>query len=602
MARGWRCPAATLIPILVLLSSCGSGAGAPVAPGPLRLLVVLPSTSLPPDEARDLIVFVDDALAAGDAIGDAAVVELAASTGTPFHQGRDDRLVCAGRIVSPHELVAFVPPAGILDPEGCAAAVEVTLPSGRAGASPDPWVFFDGPPRRVLGFEPVTELVGGAPRPFALLGTGFGPVDAQLDVAFVLEGDGRFCDGSRVASATARVVSTTRAEGWLPPSAVGVPAAARLQVSQGGVGMPADEVLVTFLPRPGEGALTEAGAIDERDATGVLAGDVDGDGVPDLVLPSGSGADVHVLRGQGGGGYAWSSSLGTGGSAVHAALGDVDGDGDLDLVVVAEDRVATAVWRGDGHGGFSDSWFALPEDDYRHVALDDVDGDGNLDVVCARRTQGATVLLGSGAGGFAGTGISLGTGGAFVVLGDLDADGLADAAVATGNRFSVYRAVGGGSFAYTGQSLGTGTLRDGRFGDVDDDGALDFVGVFETGGVRIFLGDGTGRLTYTGTPVGLTGGAQVRYTALALGDLDGDCRLDLVLAGVPGAEPDSADGRTSVWWGDGAGRFLDSGRRLGAPEGGGLGLALIDDDADGDPDLLQIVAPAARVHRYRNEE
>ncbi len=67
----------------------------------------------------------------------------------------------------------------------------------------------------------------------------------------------------------------------------------------------------------------------------VVAADVDGDGIMDLVLGAeGSGAAV-VLRGLGGGAFGRPALFETGGAATGVAVGDLNGDGRLDVIAAS---------------------------------------------------------------------------------------------------------------------------------------------------------------------------------------------------------------------------------------------------------------------------
>lgn len=85
----------------------------------------------------------------------------------------------------------------------------------------------------------------------------------------------------------------------------------------------------------------------------IAAGDIDGDGIPDLVLRTAYGNDLVILHGEGGGRLrvesrymplipAWR------GAAVR--LADIDGDGNLDIVTTGQRLIR--VFFGDGHGNF----------------------------------------------------------------------------------------------------------------------------------------------------------------------------------------------------------------------------------------------------------
>jgi hypothetical protein len=125
--------------------------------------------------------------------------------------------------------------------------------------------------------------------------------------------------------------------------------------------------------------------------TAIATVDVDGDGIPDLVVSestSPTAAQIEVLRGAANGTFApFATPSITALSFVPSsvAVGDVNGDGTVDLVVGTADATVTsvAILAGDGLGGFSAA--ALPAlaagAGPRAVALAYIDWDGDLDLV-----------------------------------------------------------------------------------------------------------------------------------------------------------------------------------------------------------------------------
>ena len=173
------------------------------------------------------------------------------------------------------------------------------------------------------------------------------------------------------------------------------------------------------------------------------AGDVNGDGVPDIVTTNFEGGNVTVLLGNGKGGFreAPGSPFPAGEGPFSLALADVDRDGHLDLVVSnfsgrAGDTShdAVNVLLGDGRGGFrpmKGTPFHTDANPVR-VAAGDVTGDGWPDIVTANMRGGdVTVFPGDGRGSFrSGVRRAAGKEPYGVAVEDVDGDGRAEIFVA----------------------------------------------------------------------------------------------------------------------------------------------------------------------------
>ena len=146
---------------------------------------------------------------------------------------------------------------------------------------------------------------------------------------------------------------------------------------------------VTILYGNGDGTFADAVTLAVGLAPmGVALGDLDGNGVADIVVANSGSNSVSVLLGKVGGGYAGAVNYAVGRLPVAVALGDLDSSGSLDIVVANRVDGTASVLLGAGDGTFGEQVVFGAGDSpvdvgVIDIALDNVPEDGN-----ARRRAG----------------------------------------------------------------------------------------------------------------------------------------------------------------------------------------------------------------------
>ena len=208
------------------------------------------------------------------------------------------------------------------------------------------------------------------------------------------------------------------------------------------------------------------------------------------------------------------------------AIGDVDGDGLPDLLLGRVDGPA-ALYRNLGNWRFEDvtreAGVALEGRDVTGVALADVDGDGDLDALIAARGQANALLLNDGGGRFTDVSSDAGfddsRGATSMALADVDGDGDLDAYVANYKRLKA-----GNAFPPQARTFDQVVkFRDGEY-VVEPDYREFYRAYLEPEGVRLWqhgepdiflLNDGSGRFT----PVDWMGGRFLMHDGQVLDSL-----------------------------------------------------------------------------------
>ncbi len=334
----------------------------------------------------------------------------------------------------------------------------------------------------------------------------------------------------------------------------------------------------------------------------IVAGDVNGDGAPDIVAGTESGRPVQVYLGA----AAREScscrrdfeaaplSVPDMGANTGVALADFDNNGTLDLAVANNGGQPDTVYANDGAGNYSLMQTLAPSNG-RDLAVGDFNNDGNLDIAVAAAGPNP-VYFGDGNGGF-GTVVLLGdhvSGG--VGVGRFNGDNSDDLVFANiGAESRVWTATAGGGFTEAilpafGDAAAVAAA------DLNGDGLDDLV----FGRVPVAFGDipsnpvllnpGGGTFGTPAAELGLSPTSDV-----LIGDVGEDGQLDIVFVNTSGLH--------QTWTGSGANFTLHAEQiiDIGAVAGVLADLGFTDSDDPGGPDLALGGAGGAGIGVYLND-
>ncbi|UWZ44565.1 FG-GAP-like repeat-containing protein [Dactylosporangium matsuzakiense] len=255
--------------------------------------------------------------------------------------------------------------------------------------------------------------------------------------------------------------------------------------------------------------------------------------------------------------------------------GDFNGDGNTDVAGI-DANSDIKLYKGDGTGKLvGNDGYMWPAgglwNGFKHIVAADFNGDGKVDIAGIDANNDIKLYTGDGTGKLVGNGSYMwptgGLWGGFkkIVAGDFNGDGKVDiAGIDAFSDLKLYtgdgtgKLVGNGSYMWPTGGLWN-SFKHIEAADFNGDGKTDVTGIDANNDIKYYTGDGAGKLVGNGAAMWPTGGLWAGFKWIVAGDFNNDGKADI--AGI------DANNDIKYYTGDGTGKLVGNGFPMW-PQGG----------------------------------
>jgi hypothetical protein len=267
----------------------------------------------------------------------------------------------------------------------------------------------------------------------------------------------------------------------------------------------------------------------------VVVADFNGDGKPDLAVTNNADNTVSIILAARDGIFTPKRDYLTGNSPTNLVAADFNNDGKVDLAVINNQDGTVSVLLGNGDGTFRAHVDYTVGNNPVGLVAANFKRDNKVDLAIVNQADNSvSILLGNGDGTFqTQRPSSVGAGPIAVAKGDFNNDGMEDLITANSDAGSASALLSNGDGTFTRmdtlsiaspQSIGALAV-----GDFERHGKLD-IAVTDRQNRNVLFLKGNGDGTF-GSPVAVNPGSQFLSNSIAVGDFNGDGKLDLLVGG-----------------------------------------------------------------------